>query len=62
MRMGVSTLACAGSWTSYAYIDNTWWQAPGVMGYYWYVGSGWQGRSEKLYSAAAEVAEKLGLK
>ncbi len=62
MRMGASTLACAGAWTSYAYIDNTWWQAPGVMGYYWYVGSGWQERSEKLYSAAAEVAEKLEVK
>ena len=64
MRMGVSTLGCSStnSWTSYAYVDNSWWQIAGGMGYYFYVGSGWQERSEKLYSAAAEVAKAIGAK
>jgi len=60
IRWGVSTLGCTGVWTSHAYIDNSWWQIPGVMGYNWYLGSGWQERSRKLYAAAAEVARALG--
>jgi hypothetical protein len=31
-----------------------------VAGHVWFVGSGWQERSEKLYSLAAEVTAKLG--
>jgi hypothetical protein len=30
------------------------------IGYYWYLASGWQAQSEKLYGAAAEVAAALG--
>jgi Glycoside hydrolase 123, catalytic domain/Glycoside hydrolase 123, N-terminal domain len=32
----------------------------GVNGHRWFVSSGWQDRSEKLYRLAAEVAKKLG--
>jgi len=34
----------------------------GPIGFDWYAGSDWQGRSAKLYAAAAEVAKALGLK
>jgi len=54
IRWGVSTLAGT------AYLDNSWWQSPGVLGYEYYVGSGWQERSKQLYDAAAEVARELG--
>ncbi|HUU43573.1 MAG TPA: glycoside hydrolase domain-containing protein [Planctomycetota bacterium] len=53
LRIGTSLLA------QQADADNTWWNWPGSLGYNWYVGSGWQERSEKLYSAAAEVARAL---
>jgi hypothetical protein len=61
MRRGVSTLrANIDLWTTFAYIDNTWWQAPGIVGSQWFVESDWQGRTEGLYSIAAEVAAKVG--
>lgn len=31
-----------------------------IAGHVWFVGSGWQERSEKLYTLAAEVAAKIG--
>ncbi|KPJ53741.1 MAG: hypothetical protein AMS16_05130 [Planctomycetes bacterium DG_58] len=31
----------------------------GMIGYQWFLGSGWQNRSQDLYTAAAEVAKKL---
>jgi hypothetical protein len=34
----------------------------GVTGYKWFLGSGWQERSEKLYTLAGEVARKLAEK
>ena len=59
MRRAVSTLrsATADAWTSHADIDNTWWQAPGVLGSLWFVSSGWQDKTAALFEAAA-VAEK----
>ncbi len=38
----------------------SWASGPQRVTYMWYLGSGWQERSDKLYSAAAEVAKKLG--
>ncbi|HUV39923.1 MAG TPA: glycoside hydrolase domain-containing protein [Planctomycetota bacterium] len=37
-----------------------WWSAPGQVGWRWYLASGWQARSDRLYALAAEVAAKLG--
>ena len=54
MRMGLTLLASGADG------DTTWWNWPGLLGYNWYVGSGWQERSKKLYNAAAEVAAALG--
>ena len=53
LRIGTSLLAQKADG------DNTWWNAPGLLGYNWYVGSGWQEPSEKLYEAAAEVAKAI---
>jgi len=44
---------------SYARIHG-WWNEPGLAGGYWYLTSGWQDRSEKLYAAAASVERVLG--
>ncbi|MBC8869892.1 MAG: hypothetical protein H8E44_10765 [Planctomycetes bacterium] len=44
---------------SYARIHG-WWNEPGLAGGYWYLTSGWQDRSEKLYAAAASVEKVLG--
>jgi len=41
--------------------EPTSWRAVGsVIGYRWFLGSGWQQRSEKLYALAGEVAKTLG--
>ena len=53
LRIGTSLIAQSAD------VDNTWWNWPGSLGYNWYVGSGWQERSEKLYAAAAEVAKAI---
>ena len=37
-----------------------WWSTPGQVGYHWYLGSDWQGRSEQLYQLASDVAKALG--
>jgi len=41
---------------------TSWAFRPAVTGDTWLVGSGWQERSEKLYSLAGEVRKKLGAK
>ena len=44
---------------SYARVHG-WWNEPGLVGGYWYLTSGWQDRSKRLYSAAADVEKVLG--
>ena len=39
---------------------HDWWSSPGQVGALWYVSSGWQKRSEELYTTAAEVARIIG--
>jgi hypothetical protein len=44
----------------YVTVGYTYWhRSPGPVGHQWFVGSGWQGRSRKLYALAAEVSKKL---
>ncbi|MFB3892379.1 MAG: glycoside hydrolase domain-containing protein [Phycisphaerae bacterium] len=57
---GVSTLRQSGHYAGWAMAHESWWQAPGVVGHYYYVGSPWQKRSEDLFNAAAEVTAKIG--
>jgi hypothetical protein len=37
-----------------------WHGAPGRVGYQWYLGSGWQRRSDELYAVASEISRALG--
>ncbi|HUT57981.1 MAG TPA: glycoside hydrolase domain-containing protein [Phycisphaerae bacterium] len=55
---GLSNLHVIHSrWGDKAY----WWRSePGIAGHAWFLGSGWQKRSELLYAIAGEVAAKLG--
>jgi hypothetical protein len=39
--------------------NHSWWSGPGQVGRMWWLGSGWQQRSDELYSTAGEVAAKL---
>ena len=39
-----------------------WYDMEGPAGHVWFLGSGWQERSEKLFTMAAEVEKKLGSK
>jgi hypothetical protein len=48
---------------TYATAGNNWYYGNGGMpGHYWYSGSGWQDRTQKLYDLAAEVQKKLAAK
>jgi hypothetical protein len=47
----------------YVTVGYTYWhRSPGPVGHQWFIGSGWQARSERLYRLAGEVAGKLGRK
>jgi len=35
---------------------HSWWSDPSIVGSQWYLGSGWQERSDKLYALAGEVS------
>ena len=58
VRNGTSTFVASGHYVQWAWAPENWWQAPGVVGHYYYVGSGWEARSMDLFSAAAEVTQK----
>ena len=53
---GLSGLRLSGPLWRYV---ARWRDVPGVNGHFWFVGSGWQGRTEKLYVLAGEVEQKL---
>ncbi|MBN2581697.1 MAG: hypothetical protein JXL80_01420 [Planctomycetes bacterium] len=56
MYRGLSNLQLAGQWWDQAPV---WRDCDGVAGNTWFAASGWQARSEKLYTLAAEVTRKL---
>jgi len=60
IRRGISTYVASGHYQDWAMHTSSWWTAPGVFGSHWYISSGWEDRAEKLFSAAAEVAGKIG--
>ena len=44
----------------YVTVGYTYWhRSPGPVGHQWFLGSGWQERSERLYTLAAEVEQAL---
>ena len=53
---GMSTLRTSGPHHTHAV---AWWYFSLVDGHTWYIGSGWQERSKKLYDLAAEVTKRL---
>jgi hypothetical protein len=50
------------AWRDHPVNEHAWWSGCSEAGYQWFITSGWQDRSKRLYDAAAEVAEKLGVK
>ena len=38
---------------------SAWWGRPGLLGAQWFIASGWQERTRKLFTLAAEVARTL---
>jgi hypothetical protein len=58
--MSCSNLQLSGPSWNYATAWRSWFKWPNVAGHYWFVGSGWQERSEELYALAGEVERKLG--
>jgi len=57
--MGISPHNLEGFVDAAAYARVHDWHGLGKVGYYWYLTSGWQERSGKLYDLAATVAEEL---
>jgi len=56
MYKGLSNLQLSGYFWDYA---TSWRASDGIAGHTWFISSGWQKRSEKLYGLAAQVAKKL---
>ena len=46
----------------FGFVVTSWRERPAVTGYTWFVGSGWQDRSERLYRLAGEVQKKVAAK
>ena len=38
---------------------SSWWNSPGINGHKWFIASGWQERTRRLFATAGEVAGKL---
>ncbi|MFB3892388.1 MAG: glycoside hydrolase domain-containing protein [Phycisphaerae bacterium] len=57
IRRGLCTYVASGHYEDWA-IGNGW-IAPPIFGSHWYISSGWEERSRKLFDAAEEVARKL---
>ena len=48
-------------WVTACLSPTSWWTFPPVLGSHWFVGSGWQDETVKLYKAAEQVRVKLGI-
>ncbi len=62
MWKGTSTLQLMGRQHDYATGSSTtglWRYAAGVSGHYWFLGSAWQKRNEKLFTLAGEVQKAI---
>ena len=57
IRRALCTYVASGHYGDWAIQPG--WQAPALFGSHWYIGSGWEDRSKKLFDAAAEVAAEL---
>ena len=59
-RSGAGTFVQSGHYAQHHTAAYSWVQHPGIIGGQWFVHSGWQDRSKALFTAADEVATKLG--
>jgi len=59
LRGSASLYLSRGTWRRYPVNPHGWWSGTSEAGYQWFIASGWQERSKKLFDAAAEVAAKL---
>jgi len=55
-------LSCLTLASPHAAASSSWWSRPGQLGSAWFISSGWQERSERLFEAAHAVADKLTAK
>ncbi|HUV39828.1 MAG TPA: glycoside hydrolase domain-containing protein [Planctomycetota bacterium] len=64
MIRGISSLQLTGYWRQLAPLathgSGGWWNVPGIAGNTWFVASGWQDRTLRLFALAGEVADRLG--
>ena len=59
VRQGLGTFMQSGHYVQHHTRPSSWMNRPTLFGTQWYVGSGWQENSKKLFDAAAEVTAKL---
>ena len=60
MLRGMSPFTFTEHFTGNAADNHIWWSRPGGLSPQWFVSSGWQKRSEELYSTAAEIGKIIG--
>ena len=60
MLRGMNPFTFKEHFTGNAAANHIWWSRPGGLGSQWFVSSGWQQRSEKLFTTAAEIDRILG--
>jgi len=54
---GTSSLLLTGHYNAES--SRGWWGRPGLLGADWFIGSGWQQRTRKLFALAGDVAKRL---
>lgn len=57
-RRGTSSFLLGDHFTRRSTDNHAWWQMNGHTGQLWFIGSGWQERTGRLYDLAAAVAER----
>jgi hypothetical protein len=63
MIKSLGQLKLTGPQHWYVTVNYTYWhRSPGPVGHQWFLGSGWQERSRRIYGLAAEVAKRLSRK
>jgi hypothetical protein len=59
LRGGATLTLVRSRWRGHPQHGNIWWSGTSEPGYQWFIASGWQDRSKRLFDAAAEVAAQL---
>jgi hypothetical protein len=59
MLRGLSSFTLGNHFTTQAGSASAWWHPAGDAGAIWFISSGWQERTAKLYDLAAQVAAAM---